>query len=98
MMLVRVCCMEECKRPFRIFGCSYSIKEKNYCDDCKLDRPQTYRNCTIRTVSPPVNDATHGLCRECALKFKSVIRDHYTGTDIKASRIHSSKQQCLPQQ
>ena len=71
--MIRVCCMDDCPRPLKIYGCSYP-GEQMYCDDCRDDTPQTYKSCVIRKISPPAEDSTHGFCRECARKYQARYR------------------------
>jgi len=72
--MVRVCFGEECRRPHHVFGCVFHREKAVYCDDCQNARPRTFGTCTIRRVSPPIEDSTHGLCPQCADQFIENMR------------------------
>jgi hypothetical protein len=74
--MVRVCFAEDCSRPHHVFGCVIHREKAVYCDDCQHIRPQIFHACSIRTVAPPAEESTHGLCRECARLMKAHIRKH----------------------
>ena len=72
--MVRVCFSEDCPRPHRIFGCVFNREKAEYCDDCKDARPQIFHTCRLRCEAPAIEEATHGLCPECADQFIGNMR------------------------
>jgi len=67
--MVRVCFAENCSRPQHVFGCVFNREKAIYCDDCKDASPRIFHACRLRTSAPAIEDATHGLCPECANQF-----------------------------
>jgi hypothetical protein len=72
--MVRVCCVKECSKPYNIYGCVSCAGEAINCDDCVQQRPLKFRNCAKRIIKPSMEDATHGICKECAPEFRKKLR------------------------
>ena len=87
--MIRVCYNEGCPRPHHIFGCVFYTATSRYCDDCKRKRPKLYQQCTIREVDPPPEDATHGLCRECAkIAIKNIKKSPRNKATVQKTQQH----------
>jgi hypothetical protein len=88
--MVRVCCNKGCKRLFGTYGCKSSLYEAFYCDDCELDRPDIYRNCTVRRTKPSPYDSTHGICRECMKEILAGVAGFQNdGCRANIAKVHN---------
>ena len=72
--MVRVCCYDDCKRPFNVYGCSYATGKSFYCDACRTDHPWIYENCRLRQSAPDKKNSTHGICHDCMQKAQSQLK------------------------
>jgi len=87
--MIRVCYHEDCPRPHHIFGCVFYTAQSRYCDDCKRKKPKLYQQCSIREVAPPPEDATHGLCRDCAkLVINNMKKRHRNKATLQKMQQH----------
>ncbi len=64
--MVRVCINKECPNPHHVFGCVLYTGIAFNCQDCRHEKPGIYQHCTLRKIEPAPEDATHGLCQQCA--------------------------------
>ena len=76
MVLVRVCCSENCSKPHHVFGCTLDSGSAFYCEDCRRNSPAAYLQCAIRAMAPLPERSTHGFCRECAQDIMAASRMH----------------------
>jgi hypothetical protein len=75
--MVRICCVDDCQRPYGVFGCVFFTGKPIYCDDCRQKMPKIYEGCATRLIKPSPKDSTHGICRVCSQKLRSSLQESH---------------------